>query len=105
MSIIDSQTCIHTASWTVDVNLNVAVGIAAFQKQQLTNDDIGYIIINGHTQENDAVHHQTGEDVHGYGVHLPFLNDVWREACNLRNHARLRIAGLHFHVFIYIKAV
>src|SRR5690606_12650219 len=74
--VIDAQTGIDAPPRGIDIDLDVLGGIGTGQKEQLCLDYIGHLIVDPRAQKDDAVHHQAGEDVHGDGVQLPFLDDV-----------------------------
>src|SRR6266545_2135108 len=45
--------------------MQIAFGIVGVEKEQLSDDDVGDIVIDGGAEEHDAVHQQTAEDVVG----------------------------------------
>lgn len=77
--VVDAQPRRNGAAGRVDVNLNVLLGVDRLQEEQLRLDDVGRIVVDGCTEEDDAVHHQTREDVHRGDVELPLLDDGRRD--------------------------
>ena len=74
--VINPEAGVDASPRGIDINLYVFGGIRTGQEQQLGLDDIGYLVADRGPQENDAVHHQPGEHVHGNGIELPFLDDI-----------------------------
>lgn len=62
----------------IDVELDVLLRIGRFQEEQLRLDDVGRIVVDRRPEEDDAVHHQAGEDVHRGDVQLALLDDRGR---------------------------
>src|SRR5690606_14742135 len=63
--VVDGQTGGHAAAGRVDVQLDVLVRVFRFQKQQLGNDIVGDVIVDGKPQKHDAFLEHLGIDVVG----------------------------------------
>ena len=58
----------------IDVELDVFLRIFAGEKQHLSNDEIGYLIIDRRAEENDVIAKQTGINVVGALAATRLLN-------------------------------
>ena len=63
--VIDRETGRDGAARRVDVQLDVLFRVLAGEKQELRNDEIGYIVVDWRTEEDDVVAEQTAVDVVG----------------------------------------
>ena len=61
---------------TVDVHLYIPGSVGAFQKKQLCGNDIGHFIIDGISEKNNPVHHQSAVHIHHSNIHRPFFNNI-----------------------------
>ena len=61
--VVDAQTRVDVTARRVQIDLDVTLRILRLEEQQLRLDDVGHVIVNRHTEEDDAVLHQTGKDV------------------------------------------
>ena len=77
--IVDTQSGRDRTAGRIDVDLDILVGVDRLQEQQLGLDDIGGIVVNRCSEEDNAVHHQTRKDVHGGDIQLAFLDDRRRD--------------------------
>src|SRR3990170_143786 len=62
----------------VDVDVDVLLGAVGLEEQQLGDDYVGHIIVDGHAQEDDPVHEEPREDVVGAFPTARPLDDVRR---------------------------
>ena len=76
--VVDAQTGRNRSARRIDVELDVLLRIGRFQEEQLRLDDVGRIVVDRRPEEDDAVHHQAGEDVHRGDVQLALLDDRGR---------------------------
>ena len=51
------------------------MGIVRRQEQKLGHHDVRHVVVDGHAQEDDAVHHQAAEHVHRGHVQFALFND------------------------------
>ena len=73
--VIDGEAARNLAARCVQVEGDVRLAVQRRQEEQLGLDDVRDIVVDGHAQEDDAVHEQAAEDVHGGHVHLPLFDD------------------------------
>src|SRR5262249_41208639 len=66
----------HDPARRVDVELDVLVRILALQKQELGDDDVGDVVVDGAAEEHDAVLQQAAEDVPRTLAAMGRLDDV-----------------------------
>src|SRR5690606_35427648 len=62
-SVVDCHAGGDRAPGAVDVEKNVLVGVFCLQKQQLGNDQVGHIVVDGTAQEYNPVLEQPGKNV------------------------------------------
>ena len=65
----------YLTTWSIDIQRYIARTVARRKEKKLSCDDIGNIVINRNTKENDPVHHQTAEHIHRRYIQLSFLYD------------------------------
>ena len=82
--VVDAQPGRDGPAGRVDIDLDVLLRIDRLEEQQLRLNDIGRIVVDRGAEEDDAVHHQTREDVHRGDVELPLLDDRRRDVCGAR---------------------
>ena len=73
--VVDAQAAVHLATGGVQVQGDIGMGILRSQEQQLGLDDVGHIVVDGHAQKDDAVHHQAAEHVHLGHVQFALFRD------------------------------
>ena len=61
--VVDRQAGVDRPAGRVDVDRDVLVGILALQVQQLSDDQVGDLVIDGRAQEDDPLIEQAGVDV------------------------------------------
>src|SRR5258708_36066486 len=74
--IINPQAGVYAAPGAIDIHLNIPVPIRTVQEQQLGGDDIGHLIVDRVSQENNTIHHQPAVNVHHSHIHGAFLDNV-----------------------------
>ena len=73
--VVDRHARSDAAAGAVDVEVDVLVRILAVQEEELRDDGIGDIIVDGCAQEDDAIQQQAGVDVVGTLTAVCLLND------------------------------
>src|SRR5262249_40855601 len=80
--VINGHSGSDRAAGRVDVKLDILFRVFSFQKQELSNDQVGNGVVNGRANEDDVVAQQPGVDVisalaaarllhnHGYKCHM-----------------------------------
>ena len=53
--VVDRQAGLDRAARRIDVERDVLVGILGLQKQQLGDDQVGDLVVDGRPQEDDAL--------------------------------------------------
>ena len=79
--VVDRQTAEDAAARGVDVDVDVALRIVRLEEQELRDDDVGDVIIDGSAEENDPVHEEPGENIVGPLATAGALDDVGRVEC------------------------
>ena len=94
--VINRHASGHRATGAIDVQGNFLLRIFHFQEQQLRHHQIGQVIINLATQENDSILEQAGIDVKRTLPPVGLLNDHRNQrhaSCLLWN---VRMGGRYF---------
>lgn len=73
--VIDGEATGNLAAGCVQVEGDVRLAVQRRQEEQLGLDNVRDIVVDRYAQEDDTVHEQAAEDVHGGHVHLPLLDD------------------------------
>ena len=73
--VIDAKSGIHRPAGRVDVNRHILAGVGRIEIQQLGLYHVGGVVIDIGAEEDDAVHHKTGEHIHLGHIELAFLDD------------------------------
>ena len=84
--VVDAQAGGHAATGTVEIDGNVLTRVSGIQVEKLGLQSVGRIVVNLRTQENDAVHHQTGEHIHLGDVQLTLFKNIRIKIARLRLH-------------------
>jgi hypothetical protein len=75
--VVDRQPSRDTASRGVDVEVDVPMRVLALQKEQLGNGQAGDVVVNGGSQEDDALLEQPRVDVVGALTPAGLLHNDW----------------------------
>mmetsp|Transcript_29667 Transcript_29667/g.88003 ORF Transcript_29667/g.88003 Transcript_29667/m.88003 type:complete len:218 (-) Transcript_29667:95-748(-) len=62
--VVDGHAGAHGSSGAVDVQGNVLLGIVVGEVQELGHQDVGDLVVDSLTQQDDPVLQQAGDDVH-----------------------------------------
>ena len=73
--VVNTQSGRNRPAGRINIYLYVLFGIDRFEEKQLCLDDIGRVVVDRRTEEDDAIHHQAREDVHRSDVQLTLLDD------------------------------
>ena len=73
--VVDGQTGRDAATRRVDIEIDVFFRIFRFEKQQLSDDEVGEDIVDRSAQENDAVFQESRIDIVGPFAPIGLLND------------------------------
>ena len=73
--VINSHACTYTATGAIDVQMDIFVRIFRFQKEQLSNDNIRHVVIDGSGHKNYSVFEQTRVNVIGTFSAAGLFND------------------------------
>lgn len=73
--IINAETWGDLSPGSIDIQGYVTRTVIRRKEQQLRLDDVGYIIVNRHAEEDYPIHHQPAEHVHGSHVQLSLLDN------------------------------
>ena len=63
--VVDRQSGRDDSSGRVDVEVDVLVRIFRFQKEELRNNQVGHVVIDGRPQKDDPVFQKAGIDIIG----------------------------------------
>ena len=74
--VVDGHAGRHRASRRIDVEIDVLVRVLALQKEQLRGDDVGHVVVNRRSEEDDAILQQARIDVVAALAALGLLDDV-----------------------------
>ncbi|EJW98087.1 hypothetical protein EVA_13805 [gut metagenome] len=74
--VVDTQTGINGTTRRIYIDGDVFTRICRIQVEQLCLERVRRIIVDGGTEEDDAVHHQTGEYVHLRYVERTLFKDI-----------------------------
>ena len=77
--VVDPQPCRDGTPRGVDVDLDILLGVDRLEEEQLRLDDIGGIVVDRGSEEDDAVHHQAGENIHRGDIQLALLDNRRRD--------------------------
>jgi hypothetical protein len=58
--VVDSQASRHHAAGAVYIHLNVALRVLIIEEEELGDYSIGYLVVDGRAEEDDAVAQQAG---------------------------------------------
>src|SRR5207248_5380165 len=61
--VIDRQSRGDAAAWRIDVHVNITLWIVCLEKEQLSDDDIRDVVVDGSAEADDAIHEQARKDV------------------------------------------
>ena len=75
--VVDGEQAVHVATGTVDVDGDVGVGVLALQVQQLGDDQVGDVVVDGRAEEDDAIDEQPRVDVERSLASVGGLDDGW----------------------------
>src|SRR5208337_1384243 len=89
--VVDGHPGGHHASHRIDVKIDLFVRVFRFQKEELGDDQVGHVIVDGRAQKDDAVLEEPGIDIisplppaallHYHGNQLHFiLRPPWQAA-------------------------
>ena len=78
--VIDGEAGRNRASRRINVERDILIGINRFQVQKLCNYRIRNGVVNGLTQENDALIEQTGIDIIAALTAGRLLHNVWHKS-------------------------
>ena len=78
---------VHTSSGGVDVDLDVFPRVRGFQKEELSLNDVGDVIVHSRSEEDDSVGHQAREHVDFPEGHRTFFNHRARHVVRTRHRA------------------
>ena len=67
----------------VDVDGDVFTGVCGVKIEELCLQRVGGVVVNLRAEEDDSVHHQSGEDVHLRDVELSLFEDIGVEILRL----------------------
>ncbi|MPM41913.1 hypothetical protein SDC9_88573 [bioreactor metagenome] len=73
--VVNTQTGIHRSSGGIQVDRDILSWIRRVEEKQLSLNHIGGVIVHLSAKENDAIHHQTGENIHLCYIQLSFFKD------------------------------
>ena len=90
--VVDRKPGVDAAAGAVDVQADVLVGIVALEVDQLRHDEVGDLVDDGRSEEDDALVEQSREDVEG-SLAAAGLLDHERNKWTSRTHP-LRVACL-----------
>ena len=76
--VVDGKAGVDDAARRVDVQLDVAVGVGGFEVQQLGDDKVRHLVVNGLAEEHDALVEQPRVDVER-ALAAPVLLDDHRD--------------------------
>jgi hypothetical protein len=77
--VVDRHAGRHDPARTVDVDRNVLFGILGFEEEELGDDQVGQVILDATTDENDAVLEEPGINVVCPFPATALLNDYWNQ--------------------------
>ena len=72
--VVDAESGVDAATWGIDVDLDVLGRVGGLEEEHLGLNDVGDVVIDPGAEEDDAVGHQAGEDVHLAERHLTLLD-------------------------------
>src|SRR6202042_2493116 len=78
--VVDREACRNGAARRVDVELDVLLRIFTAEEQHLRNDDIGDVVVDRRSQEDDVVPEQTAVDVVGSFATTRLLDHHWYQS-------------------------
>ena len=81
--VINREAIVDGATGRDQIDEDVDFIVRRLQKEQLGHDDVRDLAVDARAKEDDPVHHETGEYIHGDGVHLPLFDDVRRQVGDL----------------------
>ena len=81
--VVDGEEPVHVATGAVDVDGDVGVGVLALEVQQLGDDQVGDVVVDGRAEEDDAIDEQTRVDVEGALAAAGALDDGWNQHASL----------------------
>ena len=93
--VVDAQACRHTTARGIDVDRDILTVVYRVKVEQLCLQCVGSVIVDLCAEEDDAVHHQTGEYIHLRHVQLTLLKDIWIQILSLRFHYVVERQTIH----------
>ena len=75
--VIDGQSRIDYPTWAVYIQVDIFIRILGFQEQKLGNDQVGHMVIDGASQEDDAILEEPGVNVKGPLPTIRLFNNHW----------------------------
>ena len=76
-TIVDGESCGDGATGGIDIQVDIFIGIFGFEKEHLSDDQVGHIVIDRRAEEDDAVFEQAGVDIVRAFPSVRLLNDKW----------------------------
>ena len=108
--IVDTEPRRHRTARRIDVYLHILRRVDRLEKQQLCLYDVGRIVVDGGPEEDDAIHHQSREDIHRSHVQLSLLDYRRRDVGRLhrlevvqRKAADAAVSACIFLKFAHIR--
>jgi hypothetical protein len=97
--VINSHAGGYRATRAVDIESDVLFRVFAFQQEQLSDHQVGYGVVNWHTQKYDALAQKTREDVESsFAARRRFDDGRW--VVSLGSHAPDIVYVLHRRTFV-----
>ena len=84
--VVDTKSSRDTTARAVDVYGYVLAVVDGVQIEQLSLKGVSGVVIDFCSQENDAVHHESGEHIHLCNVELALLQNIWVEVLVLATY-------------------
>ena len=76
-SVIYAKAGIYRSAGRVDIEADILIGVDRIEIEELSLNDVSALIGDLSAEEDDAVHHQSREDIHLSHIELALLEDIW----------------------------
>src|SRR5690606_41364440 len=61
--VVDGQAGVDVPAWAIDVNRDVLLRVLRLQEEQLGDDQVGQLVVDGPPDEDDALLQEAGVDL------------------------------------------
>src|ERR1700756_5399321 len=93
--VIDCESGGNGTTGGIDVELDVLLRVFGREEKHLGNDEVGDLIVDRRSKEDDVVAQQTGIDIVGALASVRLLNDHWYQCHALLLTSRSRAPSIH----------